>query len=97
MAKDSIIQMLVETPEFKGAITTAVRTALNEHHPKKEQPIFYSEREACDILHISKPTAYKYRKMGILTASKVGSRLLFTEENIQNAIVEIPSVRYKRI
>ena len=97
MDDSRLFSLLVSSSEFQDSIKSAVNAALDEREATQPKtPTFYTETEACKILRISKPTCFKYRKLGILTASKVGSRLLFTEENIQAAISEITVEKFKR-
>ena len=91
MEKDSIIQMLINSPELAGMIVESVKIGLDEYYFDKEKPAFYTELEACELLRITKQTLYKYRRQGIIKASRVGKRNLYSPENIQAAIVKIPA------
>jgi hypothetical protein len=71
-------------PVFK----TWVRDVLSEK-PAKPELIFYSRYEICKLLKISLPTLGRYMNLGIVTGKKVGNRILFSQEDINNALHEI--------
>jgi len=59
-------------------------------------PVFYNRLEVCKLLKISLPTLYKYTTKGIINGKKFGSRILFSKEDCEKAIKEIPVKKYSR-
>ena len=57
---------------------------------------YLSRQEAANLLKISLPTLNEYTRTGIIKGSRVGSRVLYLEEDIINAVKEIPVLKYKR-
>jgi excisionase family DNA binding protein len=62
---------------------------LSEKPDKPEPPLFYSRYEMCKMLKISLPTLCRYVSLGILTGKRVGNRILFSQEDLNNALHEI--------
>lgn len=49
-------------------------------------PRYYTRKEAREVLNISFPTLHKYQKMGLVTSCKIGTRVLFSEEDLKNCL-----------
>ena len=63
----------------------------------KKEPRFYSRIEAAKILHVTLPTLARFTKDGLITAKKVGNRILYDAEAIDEAVKENRIFKYKRI
>jgi excisionase family DNA binding protein len=71
--------------------------SLKEDKSDKNQTIHYlSRQEAANLLKISLPTLNEYTRTGIIKGSRVGSRVLYSEEDIKDAVKEIPTLKYRR-
>jgi excisionase family DNA binding protein len=57
---------------------------------------FYSREEACSLLKICKSTLDEYVRKGVIKGSRFGRRILFSDTDIQAAIRDIPTTKYKR-
>ena len=66
-----------------------VRDVIANETPVDQPPVFYSRYEVCKLLKISLPTLGRYMNIGIVTGKKVGNRILFSQEDINNALHEI--------
>lgn len=65
--------------------------------PKQEPVLKYRCRqEAADILQISLPTLNTYTAKGIVKGFKVGNRVLYSDEAIQEALKDATSLKYRR-
>ena len=62
----------------------------------KKEPKFYSRKETAKILHITLPTLARLTKDGLITAKKVGNRILYDAEAIDAAVKENRIFKYKR-
>ena len=62
---------------------------------KKEQR-FYSRKEVAQLLHVTLPTLARLTKDGLITAKKIGSRVLYEAEAIDNAVKENRMLKYRR-
>lgn len=54
-------------------------------------PVYYSRYEICKLLKISLPTLGRYVDLGIIVGHKVGNRILFSQKDIDAALLEIVS------
>jgi excisionase family DNA binding protein len=57
---------------------------------------YYTRKEAAKRARITMPTLDKYIQEGKIKAHRLGRRVLFSEEDIKNAIEEMPFIKYKR-
>ena len=62
--------------------------------PKEEQNL--TVEEVAGILKVSKQSVYSYIKRGELKASKVGRNLLISRSNLDEALTETKSLKYRR-
>ena len=88
----------IVTPEYLKEI---VREVLAEEVPKlipqqKANQKYYTRKEAAKKARITLPTLDKYIQEGKIKAHRLGRRVLFSEEDINNAIEQMPSIKYKR-
>lgn len=64
---------------------------------KKKEPKFYSRKETAQLLHVTLPTLARLTKDGLITAKRVGSRILYDAEAIDAAVKENKMFKYKRV
>lgn len=64
---------------------------------EKKEPKFYSRKETAQLLHVTLPTLARLTKDGLITAKRVGSRILYEAEAIDAAVRENKTFKYKRI
>ena len=57
---------------------------------------YYTRKEAAKRARITMPTLDKYILEGKIKAHRLGRRVLFSEEDIKQAIEEMPFMKYKR-
>lgn len=63
---------------------------------EKKEPKFYSRKETAQLLHVTLPTLARLTKDGLITAKRVGSRILYDAEAIDAAVKENRMFKYKR-
>jgi len=54
---------------------------------------YRTRQQAAEALHITLPTLHYYTKNGLIQGSRVGTRILYTEEAINEAVKAIPVLR----
>jgi hypothetical protein len=59
-------------------------------------PRFYSQKETCKIIHCSEPTIIEWRKRGWIKPLHVGSKILYSDEIIQDALKTVAIAKYQR-
>lgn len=84
-----------------GDLREIVREVIIEEVPKlipqkSTGEKYYTRKEAAKRARITMPTLDKYIQEGKIKAHRLGRRVLFSEEDIRNAIEEMPYIKYKR-
>lgn len=67
-----------------------------ENIPQTNQPKYLTRFQAAELLHLTLPTLHVYTQAGIIRGRKVGSRVLYSEEDIKAAVQDIPTLKYRR-
>ena len=63
----------------------------------QKEPRFYSRKETAQLLHVTLPTLARLTKDGLITAKKVGGRILYEADAIESAVAEKRIFKYKRV
>lgn len=53
---------------------------------EEKEPRYYSRKEVADLLHVTLPTLHTMVKGGVLNPKKVGGRVLFAAQAVDEAI-----------
>lgn len=87
------VQFISVTPEqLQSAIIEGVKSQLESlkvHFEPKQPKTYLSRAEVSKMLNVSYVTLNKWNKTGQLKAVGIGGRVLYRQEDIDNAIVEI--------
>ena len=87
------VQFISVTPEqLQTAIIEGVKTQLETlklHFEPKQPKTYLSRAEVSEMLNVSLVTLNKWNKSGKLKAVGIGARVLYRQEDIDNAIVEL--------
>ena len=62
----------------------------------KKEPKFYTRKEAAEILHVTLPTLARITKDGLLISKRVGSRILYEADAIDEAVKDQIIFKYRR-
>jgi len=76
-----------------------IRSTIREELSLTQQNItskYLTRQEAASLLRITLPTLHEYTKAGIIHASRIGTRVLYAEDDILTSVKEIPVQKYKR-
>lgn len=86
------------TPEdLKKIISDAIQERLKNLSPAPKEPSAYLTREeTADLLRISLPTLIDYTKRGYIKGHRIGSRVLYHRDEIEDSVKEIQTVKYRR-
>ena len=63
----------------------------------QKEPKFYSRKETAQLLRVTLPTLARLTKDGLITAKRVGNRILYEAEAIDAAVMENRALKYKRV
>ena len=58
---------------------------------------FYSRKETAQLLHVTLPTLARLTEGGLITAKRVGRRVLYSSEEIDKAVQDNKIQKYKRL
>lgn len=96
---NSILLESLSAENLKELIRDVIR---EEVQIKKDEPIqtemkFYSRKEVCSLLKLSLPTLSEYTKEGHIQAVRIGGRVLYSEQAVQDALQAVPNLKFKRV
>lgn len=77
-----------ELSDFENAINKAFERVVKEfsNPTKKTDSDLKSRKETARILSISLPTLHLFTKEGIIRAYRIGNRVLYKQDDIENAL-----------
>ena len=58
---------------------------------------YLSRTEVCELLKVSLPTLNEWTKLGRLKSYKIGNRVLYKKNEIEESINKVETFRHKRI
>lgn len=68
-----------------------------KHKPvEEEKSENLTVKETAEFLKVSEQSVHNYIKRGFLSAQKVGRILLIKRQDLENALAEVKSLKYKR-
>ena len=68
-----------------------------KHKPEEnEKPENLTVKETAEVLKVSEQSVHNYIKKGLIPAQKLGRVLLIKREDLDNALAEVKTLKYKR-
>lgn len=98
-SKKSHQLLLVDHNDLVSLIKSTITEVLEELVHKEEEKVKkrkYTRQEVADILHVSLPTIDAMVKRGQIKCEKLGRRVLFNAEDIDDAVAANKLYRYQR-
>jgi hypothetical protein len=87
--------------EFHADIRKIVAETIRDTKPQSKEPIrpeYLTRQQVKEKLHVSFPTLNRFDKEGILTAHKIGGRVLYLWSDVEKAInPEQQPIKYRRV
>ena len=71
------------TENVKNSLLSELTKTIQENEPKR----YLSADEVCKRFGITKPTLHEYRKRNILKSYKLGARVYYRLDEIENAMI----------
>lgn len=96
---ENIILHSTPLKDFQVIIGEIVEAKLKQF--KQEQPTprgsgeYITRREVCNRLKISLATLHSYTKDGTLNGYKIGGRVLYRVQEVEQAVQQIKAIKYK--
>ena len=92
--------IVISKEDLEELVQTSVNKALAEFFDRKEEKAktkeFLSVKEAAGYLQVSELTVRNYIKRGYIKAERIGSRIRIRTIEIENALKEVKSLKYRR-
>ena len=80
--------MTITPDELKQLVREAVHETMTVRNDAPAEMKYYTRYKTCEILHISLSTLDTYVKKGAITCSRVGKRVLFSQDDIDKALAK---------
>jgi excisionase family DNA binding protein len=74
---------------IQKSIETAISNKLSTPNPVTKQDEYLTINQISELLSISLPTIWAYRKRGILPFKRIGKRILFSRSEVETAMKNI--------
>ena len=94
--KKTILLHNINPNELTDMIISELKIELEAILLKANEVENYTIKETSNLLKCSKLTIYNYIKKGILPASKIGRNYIIKKTDLDNALMEVKSLKYKR-
>ena len=72
-----------KTKKVKKSLKSELTKTIQENEPKR----YLSADEVCKRFRITKPTLHEYRKRNILKSYRLGARVYYRLDEIENAMI----------
>jgi len=69
--------------EVKNTLFADITKALQDNEPK----LYLSADQVCERFSVTKPTIHEWKKRGILKSYKLGARVYYRLDEIENAMI----------
>ena len=97
---ENIILHSTPIQDFKTILGDIVRDELQKFKPAEPPQTntngeYLTRKQVCDLIKISLSTLHYYTKDGTLQGYRIGGRILYKSAEVQNAVQEIQSTKYK--
>ena len=84
-------QLQEELSDIKGLLLEIIQQPKEEYKPEN-----LTVKESAEVLKVSEQSIHNYIKKGFLKAHKMGRIYLIKRTNIEEALKEVKSLKYKR-
>ena len=95
--KNSVLIQNVTSDDLKEIISDVIEAQLKGlTHQPKESSEYLTREETADLLRISLPTLFDYTKKGYIKGHRIGSRVLYRRDQLEDSLKEIQTQKYRR-
>jgi len=97
---ENIILHSTPLKDFRDIIGSIVEEKLKQFKPAEPPQTsanseYLTRKQVCDLLKISLSTLHYYTKDGTLRGYRIGGRILYKTVEVNNAVQEIQTLKYK--
>ena len=87
----------IELKDLLNSIGDLIDKKLELRLPaQKKTSKYLSRTEVCELLKITLPTLNDWSKLGRVQSYKIGNRVLYKQDEIENALHQVSSLKFKR-
>jgi hypothetical protein len=94
--ENSILIRNITVKDLQELVRSVFREELQILLPQKGEPKYMTRKEVAAFLKISLPTLHNYTKAGIVKGFRIGTRVLYKMEDIEQTMKSIEISRYRR-
>lgn len=96
MQTNSIIIQNISPEDLFQKIRELISEELNSRQKPESPQEYITKKEVAEKLRSSLPTVQRLMKSGIIKPYRIGRRILFKADEIENSLTEVASMKYKR-
>ena len=100
MFNTSMELIILTKDQLHSIIQESIHSALDKYIEKqnreKNKSDFYTVKEAAEKLKLSDMTIRTYINKGLIPADRIGGRIRIKRSEMENAIKEVKSLKYRR-
>jgi len=94
---EQIILSGISLNDFLNSIEKLIDNRFNQTKPvDNKQTKYLSRDEVCQLLKITLPTLNDWSKLGRVQSYKIGNRVLYKQQEIENALNQVSNMKFKR-
>lgn len=86
----------VTSDELLAAFRGIVKEEISGLQLERSIPKYLTRKEVADLLKITLPTLLDYTRSGKIRGHRIGTRVLYSEDEVARAVKEIATVKYSR-
>jgi excisionase family DNA binding protein len=94
--ENSILIRNITAEELQELIRSVIKEELQILLPKRGESRNLTRNEVAAFLKISLPTLQRYTQLGVIKGFRIGTRILYKLEDIEESLKSIETSRYRR-
>ena len=94
--ENSILIRNISVEELQKVIRSAIKEELQVLMPKRGESSNLTRNEVTAFLKISLPTLQRYTQLGVIKGFRIGTRILYKLEDVEESLKSIETSRYRR-
>ena len=92
----NLILQSLTTEEFKNLVSECIRESFPNQKLAEETQKYFTRKEVAKELHMSLPTLSERTKSGEIPAYRIGKRVLYNVEEVNQLIKQNSTLKYKK-
>jgi excisionase family DNA binding protein len=93
---NNLIFQSLTKEEFKSLVSECISESLLNQKPAEATKKYYTRKEVAKELHMSLPTLSERTKSGEIPAYRIGKRVLYNVEEVNQLIKQNSTLKYKK-